>query len=150
MKKRTPIILLMVLFLCLPHGASAGQFKNIIAFGDSISDNAFDDGHGFRRYSNGKIWVEHLGDMLGSEFVEVRAWGGAMSGKGNYNGAAKDWSGLLWQIDQYTPSTNMDETLFTIEIGVNDLHDPSKKIPPKQVVDNLLKAMEDSRLGIID
>ena len=116
-------------------------FATVIAFGDSLSDNAFDDGHGFRRYSNGKVWVEYLGESLGAGQVEVRAWGGALSGQGNYNAAAKDWSGLLWQVGQYQPTGDLDRTLFTLEIGLNDLHDPTAEISPEQVIENIRKAL---------
>jgi phospholipase/lecithinase/hemolysin len=141
-KRKFHLVFVLAFCFVLPQFASATQFKNIIAFGDSLSDNAFDDGHGFRRYSNGKVWVEYLGEMLGSGLIEVRAWGGAMSGQGNFNPPAKDWSGLFWQLDKYTPTTKMDQTLFTIEIGINDLHDPNNKITPQQVVENIVKAME--------
>lgn len=119
------------------------QYSAIVAFGDSMSDNGVSDGYGFTRKSNGKVWVEHLSDMIECKNLEVRAWSGATSGIGNYNSAAKDWSGLQWQIDQYVAeSGKLDETLFTLEIGTNDLHDPNMKIQPKQVVENLITAVE--------
>ena len=124
--------------------ASAENHKTldaVIAFGDSLSDNAFDDGHGFRRYSNGKVWVEYLGESLGVGKIEVRAWGGALSGQGNYNAPAKDWSGLLWQVENYQPQEDLDKTLFTLEIGLNDLHDPTAEIKPQQVVENIRQAL---------
>lgn len=106
---------LVFVIACISLTASASaenKFKKIVAFGDSVSDNAFDDGHGFRRYSNGKIWVEYLGGMLGCESVDDRAWGGAMSGQGNYNAPAKDWSGLLWQVEQYTGCRNQGNLVY--------------------------------------
>lgn len=130
------------LHLCIGMEESlAISTEKIVAFGDSFSDNGFDDGHGFRRYSNGKVWVEHLGDLLGAE-VDDRAWGGALSGQGNYNTPAKEWSGLLWQVDQYHPDKGTANVLFTVQIGVNDLHDPGTKITPPEVAENLSRALE--------
>ncbi|HWR45856.1 SGNH/GDSL hydrolase family protein [Sporomusa sp.] len=134
----------IILWAYLPQTASAeGEFTKIVVFGDSWSDNGFDDGYGFRYYSNGKLWYEYLANMLGVKSVEGRAWGGALSGQGNYNSPAKTWSGLLWQVQGYTPDLETGQTLFAIEIGINDLHDPSMKIPPSAVVENVRKAMVD-------
>lgn len=118
------------------------DFNQIVVFGDSMSDNGIDDGAGFRRYSNGMIWAEHLGVMMNGADVTVLAWGGAMSSEGNYSPAAKDWSGLLWQVAQYEPSGDMDETLFIVQIGTNDLHDPDMKIAPAQVAANIGEAVK--------
>lgn len=144
MNKKWLLLTLLVTVLCVPNLAVSATFKNIIAFGDSISDNGFDDGHGFARKSNGKVWVEYLGEKIGCSLIEDRAWSGAMSGQGNYNPPAKDWSGLLWQVENYVPAKkiNMEKTLFTIQIGTNDLHDPTKGITPQQVIDNVIAAME--------
>ena len=113
-------------------------YKRIVAFGDSMTDNGYDNGHGFQRYSNGKVWVEYLAEMLRVGDVEVYAWGGARSGYGNDHPNANDWSGLLWQIEHYSPSGSVRQTLFTVEIGINDLHDPSNGITAQTVIDNLL------------
>ena len=113
-------------------------YKRIVAFGDSMTDNGYDNGHGFQRYSNGKVWVEYLAEMLRVGDVEVYAWGGARSGYGNDHPNENDWSGLLWQIEHYSPSGSVRQTLFTVEIGINDLHDPSNGITAQTVIDNLL------------
>ncbi len=127
----------------LAAGAEAPAFDAVVAFGDSMSDDGFDDGHGFLRYSNGKVWVEYLGEMLGASKVEVRAWSGAMSGQGNYNENARGWSGLGWQVDRYAPGdADLNRVLFTAEIGLNDLHDPNNDIAPETVVANLTDALD--------
>ncbi|MDH3376057.1 MAG: SGNH/GDSL hydrolase family protein [Gammaproteobacteria bacterium] len=117
---------------------SRQSYQQIVAFGDSMTDNGYDNGHGFQRYSNGRVWVEYLAEMLRVEDVEVYAWGGARSGYGNDHPNARDWSGLLWQIEQYSLSGPAEHTLFTVEIGINDLYDPSNEITAHTVVDNLL------------
>lgn len=117
-------------------------YRHLVVFGDSYSDTGFDNGHGFRRYSNGRVWPEYLAEKMQVATLDVRAWGGALSGRGNYNSNAKDWSGLLWQVEQYKPDTKLTDTLFFIEIGTNDLHDPDLKTPTAQVVANILKAIK--------
>ena len=126
--------------------ASTREIKALVVFGDSMSDNGHVDGHGFFRSSNGKVWPEYLSDMLSPEKLDVRAWGGATSGQGNYNANASDWSGLLWQVDRYEPAYDMARTLVVVEIGFNDLHDPENEIQPQQVVDNVIKAL--NRLAV--
>jgi lysophospholipase L1-like esterase len=120
----------------------SNKFNNLLVFGDSMSDNGLENGHGFNRYSNGKVWPEYLAAALGAENLDVQAYGGAMSGNGNYNPPAHDWSGLLWQVENYTPGPGMNETLVAVQIGFNDLHDPSTGVSPRQVVDNLKSALE--------
>ncbi len=116
-------------------------FQGIVAFGDSLTDNGFDGENGFYRATNGKVWVEYLAELCGGLPLDVRAWCGAMSGVGNYNREARNWSGLLWQVDRYQPSPRSGSTLFTIEIGTNDLHDPANGVTPEQVNANMVTAV---------
>ncbi|SMP28465.1 GDSL-like Lipase/Acylhydrolase [Muriicola jejuensis] len=46
-----------------------------------------------------------------------------------------DWSGFNWQVDKYDLSTNPEETLYTIWIGVNDYWD--NKEDPSNSVENI-------------
>ncbi|WP_276607142.1 SGNH/GDSL hydrolase family protein [Psychromonas sp. SP041] len=118
------------------------DIHHLVVFGDSMSDNGFENGHGFQRYSNGKVWAEYLAKKMDLTTLDVRAWGGATSGKGNYRSNARDWSGLLWQTEQYTPATNMDNTLVVVEIGYNDLHDPDINISAIQVMENVIEGLK--------
>ena len=117
-------------------------FQNLVVFGDSLSDNGIDNGHGFLRNSNGKMWPEYLAELMGLQSLEIRAWSGAMSGMGNYNSNAREWSGLLWQVQKFTPTTAMNNTLIIVQIGTNDLHDPDIKITTEQVVTNVVITLE--------
>ncbi|WP_243545151.1 SGNH/GDSL hydrolase family protein [Pseudodesulfovibrio tunisiensis] len=112
--------------------------KRIVAFGDSFSDNGFSNGCGYNRLSNGKVWVEHLADMLGVE-LEDRAWCGAQSGLGNASGP-KDWSGLNWQVQNFKPQGELGDTLCTVLIGINDIYDGSGST--ENVVENSVIALE--------
>lgn len=112
--------------------------KSILAFGDSFSDNGFSNDCGFNRLSNGKVWVEHLAEMLALP-LEDRAWCGAKSGKGNASGP-EDWSGLAWQVDSYIPNTATPDALCTLLIGINDVYDGTGE--PGEVVGNILGALE--------
>ena len=114
------LVLALALGPALPAAAAAAQFDRVIAFGDSLTDDAFGDGHGFTRYTNGPVWVDYLAAELAIPTVENRAWSGAMTGTGNTN--AFDWSGLVWQVDQFAPPPDLAATLFTVWIGTNDLY----------------------------
>lgn len=100
-----------------------GTFDLLCAFGDSFSDNGFSDGHGFRRYSETFTWVEYLAQFLQMPLTD-RAYSGATTGRGNYNHASgEDWSGLLWQVDEYLkePPAAPSRTLFTVMCSLNDV-----------------------------
>ncbi len=112
--------------------------QHILAFGDSFSDNGFSNGCGYNRLSNGKVWVEHLSDMLDIP-LEDRAWCGAQSGQGNASGPT-DWSGLAWQVDTYIPDNNTQNILCTLLIGINDVYDGKGQV--NNVVGNIISALE--------
>ena len=93
------------------------------AFGDSVSDNGFKDGAGFQPYTNGNVWVEYIANSLPGGPVPVKsyAWGGAMTNNANWEKI--QWSGLLWQIEQYAAEigqADISEVLHTIYCGGND------------------------------
>jgi outer membrane lipase/esterase len=79
----------------VPVGARAQGIGDLVAFGDSLTD----DGNAYRltllrpegpippsppyfegRFSNGPVWVERLAPLLGATGLEGRAFGGAESG----------------------------------------------------------------------
>ncbi len=76
MKKRA--LLVGALFLCLlfPFSTSAFAYSQIVAFGDSLSDNGPDDGWGIDVYSNGPVWIDYLAQDLGVGLLDM-AYGGA-------------------------------------------------------------------------
>ncbi|WP_320174019.1 SGNH/GDSL hydrolase family protein [Maridesulfovibrio sp.] len=112
--------------------------KRILTFGDSFSDNGFSNGCGYNRLSNGRVWVEYLGELLGAS-LEDRAWCGATSGMGNASGP-KDWSGLSWQVDTYQADAQSGDVLCTLLIGINDVYEG--KGDAQEVVSNTLSALE--------
>jgi len=116
----------------------ANPSQNFVTFGDSLADNGYKDGHGFNRYSNGRVWPEYVSEKLNLH-LDDRAWGGAQSGEGNINGL--QWSGLLWQVKQYLAKDKPNQhTVYSIGAGLNDLllgQDQSKA-----VVQNLDSAIQ--------
>lgn len=74
-------MLLLVIFAAystlFARTSQCRTFQHLVVFGDSLSDNGIDDGHGFLRYSNGKVWPEYLSEAMAAKSVEVRAWSGA-------------------------------------------------------------------------
>ena len=136
MKKRAfhlAVLIFTSLFLCMP---AAAEFSQIVAFGDSLTDNGISpaygdyqaDYHGIDHFSNGDVWVEYL-----AQSREIRlddwAYGGAYTGYGtNFNDSEY---GLLWQVSNYVDYFNsatapfpMDSSaLYTIWAGGNDFLD---------------------------
>ncbi len=132
------LFLLLIATLLFPCRGTAQNFNSIVAFGDSFTDNGYVNGHGFNRDTNGLVWVEYLGNMMNCPKVDNRAWGGARTDYGHYLGF--DWSGFNWQVDKYNMTTNPEETLITIWIGVNDYWD--KKDDPSNSVKNIKIGLE--------
>ncbi|MGB5236594.1 MAG: SGNH/GDSL hydrolase family protein [Flavobacteriaceae bacterium] len=127
------ILLLFTVISLFSTNGTAQNFKNIVAFGDSFTDNGHIDGHGFNRDTNGRVWVEYLAEMINCQQVDNRAWGGARTDEGHYLGF--DWSGFNWQADKYDMISNPEETLITVWIGVNDYWD--NKDDPSNSVRNI-------------
>jgi len=118
------LILLGLLILCLvfPLGASAIAYSNIIAFGDSLSDNGPTDGYGLGIASDGPVWVDYLATSLGVGLLDM-AYCGART---DYHpDTISDIWGFGWQIDQYintvAAGTADKDALYTVWIGGNDL-----------------------------
>ena len=129
---------LLILFILIsPIFGIAQNFKNIVAFGDSFTDNGYINGNGFNRDTNGYVWVEYLAKMIECENIDNRAWGGARTDNGHYLGF--DWSGFNWQIDNYNMTIDSDMTLITVWIGVNDYWD--NKDDPSNSVKNIAKGL---------
>lgn len=130
---------LVILFiLALPIFGLAQNFNNIVAFGDSFTDNGYINGNGFNRDTNGLVWVEYLAKMIECENIDNRAWGGARTDNGHYLGF--DWSGFNWQIDNYNITIDPDKTLITVWIGVNDYWD--NKDNPSNSVKNIANGLK--------
>jgi len=137
MKKRA--LLVGALFLCLlfPFSTSAFAYSQIVAFGDSLSDNGPDDFWGIDVYSNGPVWVDYLAQDLGVGLLDM-AYGGARTyghpGSGDgYTG------GFSWQVEQYLNHYTVDpKALYTVWIGGNDLLStlPPERNSPFAVVPN--------------
>jgi phospholipase/lecithinase/hemolysin len=123
MKKRAfhlAVLIFTSLLLCLP---AAAQFSQIVAFGDSLTDNGtnlfYGDVHGIDHFSNGDVWVEYLSQSRGIP-LDDWAYGGAYSGIGaNFD---PDNYGLLWQVDSYLADypTVQPSSLYTVWAGGND------------------------------
>ncbi|MBT8257076.1 MAG: SGNH/GDSL hydrolase family protein [Bacteroidia bacterium] len=129
------VILFILIF---PFFGITQNYNNIVAFGDSFTDNGYINGHGFNRDTNGYVWVEYLAQMIKCNNVDNRAWGGARTDNGHYLGF--DWSGFNWQIDNYNQTMDSDKTLITVWIGVNDYWD--NKDDPSNSVKNISSGLK--------
>lgn len=114
----------VALLLTSPLYAQDTVFTNIVAFGDSLSDNGnlhtltngaipgsnYFDG----RFSNGPVWVEHLAAHLGAELTDF-AYGGASTGS-----LFPFPPSLRTQIALWQAQGNSAQGLFTVWAGAND------------------------------
>jgi len=123
MKKRVfyfAALIFVSLLLSIPASA---DFSQIVAFGDSLTDNGVNlftgDLNGIDHFSNGDVWVEYLSQSRGIP-LDDWAYGGAYTGIGtNFD---PDHYGLLWQIGGYLTAypTLQSSSLYTIWAGGND------------------------------
>ncbi len=114
----------VLLVFAVAGGAHA--YSNVLALGDSLSDNGGADGFGIARLSNGAVWVEYIAASQGATLFDM-AFAGATTGidapaVAAYGGATQ--FGLQWQVGVYgaTHGYNVaDNTLVTISAGGNDM-----------------------------
>ena len=120
----------------LRQGLSSQAFSRIFAFGDSLSDpgNFYHLSGGtppppyFQgRFSNGRLWVEHLADALGMTIAsgDNYAVGGATTGFLNSNDGlnGREYPGLLDEIASFKATRTAAEAqgaLFVVWAGAND------------------------------
>jgi len=137
--KRLILIGLLILCLVFPFGASAIAYSNIIAFGDSLTDNGVYgssngitnnanllDLFGIQYFTNGPTWVEYLADSshLNVPLFDM-AYGGATTDYDNPVAAqtspALAMTGLQSQVDTYIGFSPVPgDALVTIWAGAND------------------------------
>lgn len=142
-KLRSLLITLTILLITVCHAYSM-EFKNIVVFGDSLSDN----GNFFAlngsyppapyyqgRFSDGPVWFEYLTKDLGVSGLALDyAHGGAMTGNSNVSDDIEnsiEFPGFSDEVDAYlsVAATSRaypggfampEDTLFIIWIGAND------------------------------
>jgi len=123
-KKRLLLVGIFLLCLVLPFGATvfASPYSQVVAFGDSLSDNGPADGYGLDVASNGPVWVDYLATNLGVGLLDM-AYCGARTDYHPNTGS--ETFGFRWQIDQYINTeaggTADSEALYSLWIGGNDL-----------------------------
>jgi phospholipase/lecithinase/hemolysin len=123
-RKRLLLVGIFLLCLLLPFGATvfATPYSQIVAFGDSLSDNGPADGYGLGVASDGPVWVDYLATSLGVSLLDM-AYCGARTDY-HPNTSSEVW-GFGWQIDQYintvASGTADTDALYTVWIGGNDL-----------------------------
>ena len=125
-------VLFIGLFLILPSQSFALKFKNIVTFGDSLSDHGnlqsqIPDQPATK--SNGDVWVDYLKKELNAELTNYAVIGAMTSKHLNDNvqamSDAREISqlGFVSQVDQFIEDPidfEPSETLFTVWIGANN------------------------------
>lgn len=132
---RRPRVRWLIAAVALAAAQSAQAYSQLVAFGDSLSDNgnmkALLAGHGVDtpaspyfegRFSNGPVAVEVMADILGLQLVD-RAIGGAETGTGNHQPSpVLADTGMLSQVNAHIQGGPVDrEALYFIWGGANDL-----------------------------
>jgi phospholipase/lecithinase/hemolysin len=129
--------LVLILVGMMTRSANATAFSEVVAYGDSLSDN----GNLFSlagyppspyyngRFSNGTVAVEQLASALGIPLVDF-AVGGATTGVGNYvDGGTQTapgtfglpgMAGELSASQPFLTTTNLSSALFVVWGGAND------------------------------
>lgn len=138
MKRRILAVILAFLTLIaivlvnqMKNSDQLGRLTELVVFGDSLSDvgNVFRATGGqyppnppyFQgRYSNGRVWVEHLAARLNLSRDRITnvACGGATTGSGSINGVP----GLLAQVQTFNTQQRQfnPNTLYVLWGGAND------------------------------
>jgi len=136
----------LFLFILISTGGLAHAYSAILAFGDSLSDNGTTalngiagDTYGFKRYSNGPVWVEYLAGTshFNAPLMDL-AYGGATSGWDNPAASKTSGvsyydtnTGLQWQVATYTAkyTTIASTALVTVWAGGNDMFNYAAAVP---------------------
>jgi phospholipase/lecithinase/hemolysin len=122
--KRVLLVWSLCISLIFSTAVIGHAYSNILAFGDSLSDNGNADGFGITHFSNGPVWVEYLAGpgQLNVPLFDM-AFGGATTGYDN-PAASSLYLGLNWQVDVYLANFSSQissNTLVTVWAGANDL-----------------------------
>jgi len=142
--KRITLALFLSVILIFSTAILVHAYSSVLSFGDSLSDNGYYQGYpggtagntnpadiyGFRRYSNGPVWVEYLaGPTLFNVPLLDLAYGGATTNIDNPaafsatgNPIYNTTTGLQWQVATYAAlHTISPTTLVTLWAGGNDM-----------------------------
>jgi phospholipase/lecithinase/hemolysin len=154
--KRVILAGFLCILLILSTGVLVHAYTKILAFGDSLSDNGYYQGYpggtagntnpadvyGFRRYSNGLVWVEYLaGPTLFNVPLLDLAYGGATTSFDNpaaFNATGdpkyNTTTGLQWQVGAYQSvfGTISPTTLVTLWAGGNDMFNARSPVTAAQ------------------
>ena len=110
--KRGLILLGVAVYCCFTFSAAA--FDAIVSFGDSLTDTGNEPSepylHYQGRWSNGALWVEQLSVTLGFPYNA--------SNNLAHSGAQTD--DTYNQVQIYTPTNDISNTLFVVWAGGND------------------------------
>jgi phospholipase/lecithinase/hemolysin len=119
------MILCLVIVLVLPASMPAYGWDDIVAFGDSLSDNGTDDGYGLCLASNGPVWLDYLAESMRDVELEDLALCGARTDGPIVPDPDGINIGLKQQVSNYIdslpPDADLSGILYTVWIGGTDL-----------------------------
>ena len=132
MKMKHILAGILLVFLVF-SGSAYASFSNIVAYGDSLSDNG--DGNG--RYTDdwGFIWLEYLQFASGAELYDYAVGGATTSGVVSQVAS----SGIAEKTSDF-----IDDSLFTVWAGANDI---TNYISVQDAIGNI-KSVLDTLIGL--
>ncbi|MBF0112690.1 MAG: hypothetical protein HQK74_08145, partial [Desulfamplus sp.] len=112
MKKLRSLIISLIILTIMVSNGYALEFKNIVVFGDSLSDNGNlfsiteypSEPYYQGRISNGPVWYDYLVEELGVTGITLNyAYAGAQTGYTNVNDDDfnADLPGFLDEVESY-------------------------------------------------
>jgi phospholipase/lecithinase/hemolysin len=161
--KKIFLVWFFSVFLIFSTAVGVQAYSDILALGDSLSDNGYYQGYpggmtgntnpadiyGFSRYSNGPVWVEYMANSLGIPLLDM-AYGGATTSYDNpaayaATGDTKYLSqtGLMWQLAAYTATyhTISSNTLVTVWAGGNDMFNTRDPVLAAQNIQSVINSL---------
>lgn len=109
------------LFFIISAGPVYASFSNIVAYGDSLTDNGSADGYGNGWYTDawGKLWVQVVQEAYQAELYDY-AYGGAMTNAYALDATLNGLSSQIGNLDIQSTVSGLSDTLFTVWAGANN------------------------------
>ncbi|MBF0211389.1 MAG: SGNH/GDSL hydrolase family protein [Desulfamplus sp.] len=173
MKKLRSLIISLAIITIMVSNGYALEFKNIVVFGDSLSDN----GNLFSvtgsyppepyyqgRISNGPVWYDYLVQELGITGMALNyAYAGAQTGYTNVNDDDfnADFPGFLDEVETYLSMAALSikfpsafampkDTLFIVWVGGNDMLSLNNPVTATAQVAESIANIQTALLSLIE
>lgn len=148
MRRKTGFLCICLLLLVWPAGAMAVTFDQVVAFGDSLSDNTNVPG---APYTDDDVWVQYLANDLGVPLINL-AYAGAKAAPDftvplgvRPPSLVEQSAGFIAGSGGFWPpgalDASYDNTLFTVWAGGNDLLAATDPTSAAAAIDRAVKSV---------